>query len=60
MIDSPGRFFASAVLKMLLAHVVTTYDVKFEGEKVPRQFFINGVLLPGRGNVMFRKRSAST
>lgn len=57
-IDSPGRFFAAAVLKMLLAHIVITYDVKFEEGKPLKQFFINGVLIPGRGNVMFRKRSA--
>lgn len=56
MIHSPGRFFAATVLKMLLAHLVTTYDVKFEEGKEPKQFFINGVLIPGRGNVLFRKR----
>lgn len=41
---------------MLLAHLVTTYDVKFEEGKEPKQFFINGVLIPGRGDVLFRKR----
>jgi cytochrome P450 len=31
----PGRFFASAEIKMILADLITGYDFKFEGEGRP-------------------------
>ncbi|KAI9440515.1 cytochrome P450 [Lactarius indigo] len=54
----PGRFFAVNELKALLAHVIVTYDIKFEeGKQAPRGFIINGIRIPGKANaIMFRKR----
>lgn len=53
---SPGRFLAVNEAKALLAHIVVTYDFKFEQGKAPRGFVINGTRVPGKANVMFRKR----
>jgi hypothetical protein len=37
---SPGRFFAVNEVKAFLAHVVVTYDIKFEeGKQAPREPF---------------------
>ncbi|KAH9047277.1 cytochrome P450 [Lactarius hengduanensis] len=53
----PGRFFAVNEVKALLAHVVVTYDVKFEeGKQAPSSFSIGSMRVPGKANVMFRKR----
>jgi len=53
----PGRFFAANEVKALLAHFVVTYDIKFEeGKQAPRSFHIGSIRVPGRANVMFRKR----
>ncbi|KAH9000278.1 cytochrome P450 [Lactarius akahatsu] len=53
----PGRFFAANEVKALLAHVIVTYDIKFEeGRQAPRSFIINSIRIPGKTNVMFRKR----
>ena len=44
-------------IKALLAHVVVAYDIKFEeGKQVPRSIVVGGVRIPGKANVMFRKR----
>jgi len=44
-------------IKILLAHIVSTYDIKFEeGGKVPRELFLAGVRFPGNANAMFRER----
>ena len=54
---SPGRFFAANEVKTLLAHVLVTYDMKFEeGQQAPRTLVINGMRIPGKTNVMFRRR----
>jgi len=54
---SPGRFFAVNEVKALLAHILVTYDIKFEeGKRAPRSFIINSARIPGKANVMFRKR----
>ena len=54
---SPGRFFAANEVKALLAHVLVTYDMKFEeGKQAPRTLVINAMRIPGTANVMFRKR----
>jgi hypothetical protein len=56
---SPGRFFAATELKALLAHMVVTYDMKFEdGKGAPSGLCIAGMRVPGQTNVMFRKRQA--
>ncbi|KAH9975528.1 cytochrome P450 [Lactifluus volemus] len=53
----PGRFFAATELKALLAHMIVTYDMKFEeGKGSPPQLWIAGVYVPRDANVMFRKR----
>ncbi|KAH9176040.1 cytochrome P450 [Lactarius sanguifluus] len=53
----PGRFFAVNEVKVLLAHVIVTYDIKFEeGKQAPRSFIINSIRIPGKANAMFRKR----
>ncbi len=55
--NSPGRFFASAELKALLAYMVVTYDLKLEeGKQVPRQSNIATTRIPGNTDVLFRKR----
>jgi hypothetical protein len=54
---SPGRFFAVNEVKALFAHIVATYDIKFEeGKGVPRMSWIAGISFSGAANVMFRKR----
>ncbi|KAI0248473.1 cytochrome P450 [Lactifluus subvellereus] len=53
----PGRFFAASEVKTLLAHVIVTYDVKFEeGKGVPREFRIGSMRIPRSANLLFRKR----
>ena len=54
---SPGRFFAVNEVKALLAHVVVTYDIKFEeGKQAPPCFYIGSIRIAGKANAMFRKR----
>jgi hypothetical protein len=54
---SPGRFFASAEMKALLAYILVTYDFKLEeGKKVPRDFNLVTARIPGNADVLFRKR----
>ena len=54
---SPGRFFASAEMKALLAHIIVTYDLKLEeGKKVPRELYIATAGILGNADVLFRKR----
>ncbi len=54
---SPGRFFAVNEVKAILAHILVTYDIKFEeGRRAPRSLIINSVRVPGKANAMFRKR----
>ncbi|KAI0000304.1 cytochrome P450 [Russula vinacea] len=53
----PGRFFAVNEAKVLFAHILATYDVKFEeGKGVPREVCVSGMRIPGNSNVMFRTR----
>ncbi|KAF8490824.1 cytochrome P450 [Russula emetica] len=52
----PGRFLAVSEIKILLAYIVTTYDIKFEEGRVPREFCISYLRIPGNANVMFRAR----
>jgi hypothetical protein len=54
---SPGRFFATAEMKTLLAHIIVTYDLKLEeGKKVPRESNIGNARILGNADVLFRKR----
>ncbi|KAK7446303.1 hypothetical protein VKT23_014509 [Stygiomarasmius scandens] len=55
----PGRFFAVNELKTLLAHTLTTYDVKLEGDskKIPEPFWFGPSVSPNQtAKVLFRKR----
>ncbi|KAH9975536.1 cytochrome P450 [Lactifluus volemus] len=55
----PGRFFAATELKAMLAHMILTYDMKFEeGKGAPSGLCFAAHRIPGRTNVMFRKRQA--
>jgi hypothetical protein len=54
---SPGRFFAVNAIKAMFAHIIATYDIKFEqGKGVPRDFWIAEMRFPRTANVMFRTR----
>ena len=57
-LDSPGRFFASVMLKTMIAHVLIHYDVKMKNTRTrPADLYIAGVCLPDpKAEVMFRKR----
>jgi cytochrome P450 len=53
----PGRFFAVNEVKAFLAHVVVTYDIKFEeGKQAPQALYVGSMRIPRKANVMFRKR----
>jgi len=56
----PGRFFAANELKMMMAHLVLTYDVKLENEGVrPPNLWFTSVCVPGeKVEVLFRKRKS--
>ena len=54
---SPGRFFAVNEVKLLLAHLLVMYDMKFEkGEEAPPDRYIATLRIPRSTGVMFRKR----
>ena len=55
----PGRFFAVNELKALIAHVLVTYDIKFQDDRrvPPEPSWLGPGLLPDEtSKVMFRKR----
>ena len=53
----PGRFFASTELKILLAYIVKTYDVKLvDDARPPNLSRMNGILPHPAAKVYFRKR----
>ena len=56
---SPGRFFAGATLKTMLAHIVTTYDIKLEENTTRPQSLHVGSSIGANptAKVMFRKRA---
>ena len=51
---SPGRFFAAALLKTMLAHVVMLYDVKLEDNKARLK---SSVPPHPAEKIMFRRRA---
>ncbi|KAF8554882.1 hypothetical protein OG21DRAFT_1012740 [Imleria badia] len=55
----PGRFFAAAKLKMMLAHIVTMYDIKLEENTTcPRSLHIGNLIgVNPTAKAMFRKRA---
>jgi len=55
----PGRFLAASELKMMLAYVVVTYDVKLVDGVSPSHWFMMQNCVPNRtAEVLFRKRRA--
>lgn len=56
---SPGRFFAAAELKTMLAHIVMTYDIKLEENTIRPQSLRIGSSIGANptAKVMFRKRA---
>ena len=59
MRNSPGRSFAITEMKALLAHIVTTYDLKLEeGKKVPSHICISRTNIVRNTDVLFRKRQS--
>lgn len=54
----PGRYFAACQLKLMFAHVVMNYDVKFENEGVrPKDRWLAISCVPNSdAKVLFRKR----
>jgi cytochrome P450 len=56
----PGRFFAGNELKMMLVHVLLTYDIKAAGDGArPKDVPLGQSSMPDpEGLVLFRKRRA--
>nr|POE56583.1 ent-kaurene oxidase [Quercus suber] len=53
----PGRFFASQEMKLMMAHIVMTYDVRIDGGRPPNRA-INGASIPtDDAEIMIRLRS---
>ncbi|KAF8967505.1 cytochrome P450 [Flammula alnicola] len=53
----PGRFFAMTELKIMMAHIVTNYDVKLEKDEYPPKMYMEANAIPSRSaKVLFRKR----
>ncbi|KIK72082.1 hypothetical protein PAXRUDRAFT_662300 [Paxillus rubicundulus Ve08.2h10] len=55
----PGRFFAATELKLMLAHVVSSYDVKLEDGATRPRGLHNGIHIATHpsARVLFRKRA---
>ncbi|PIL30248.1 hypothetical protein GSI_07426 [Ganoderma sinense ZZ0214-1] len=53
-----GRFFASNMLKAVLAHILLRYDLKFAGDGArPPNAYVSLAVVPARnGRVLFKKR----
>ena len=58
---SPGRFFAGYELKIILAHILMNYDMKFEdnGPRPPNKWFGAGVIPDPTAKVYFRRRQTA-
>ena len=53
----PGRFFATAELKMILAYAIITYDMKLtDGVRPPDVVLMNTPLANPSAEVLFRRR----
>ena len=54
----PGRFFAAAEMKTMMAHVLLTYDVKLEREgELPKPSWFGAIRIPDpKARVLFRQR----
>ena len=57
LIASPGRFFAVAELKMILAHILLTYDFKLETSGIPQVKWLESKVIPDTSvKILFKKR----
>ncbi|KAK8093930.1 hypothetical protein PG997_000615 [Apiospora hydei] len=52
----PGRFFAAAELKLLLAHILLNYDFDFQEGRPPNQWFGTNHLPPKKATIRVKKR----
>ena len=53
----PGRFFAAAELKMMLAYIITTYDLKLaDGVRPPDVFILQTCVPNPNAEILFRRR----
>lgn len=58
-IHSPGRFHASLVMKMILSHFVSSYDMRFEDEKARRKWSWETFTMPYESTrILLTKRDA--
>lgn len=46
--SSPGRFFATAEIKLMLAHLLIYYDLKLDGDTYPKKILLEASALPNR------------
>jgi cytochrome P450 len=55
----PGRYFAACELKLMFAHIITTYDVKLEieGVRPPDMWVMTSCIPNPKASVLFRKRA---
>ncbi|KAG6330307.1 hypothetical protein ID866_8783 [Astraeus odoratus] len=55
----PGRFFAAIILKMMLAHIVSSFDVRLDENGPPPKnvVFARSIMPDPKARVMFRKRA---
>ncbi|KAI0795927.1 cytochrome P450 [Abortiporus biennis] len=51
----PGRFFATTVIKTMMAYLIMHYDVRFEEGVRPEDTWINGINFPNK-NIQFQYR----
>jgi hypothetical protein len=58
-VDSPGRFHAALVMKMVLVHLVSNYDFRFEDEKARRQFRWETFTMPYESTQVLLRQRAS-
>ncbi|KAI9879025.1 MAG: hypothetical protein M1830_009824 [Pleopsidium flavum] len=53
----PGRFYAAAIMKLMVAHVLLHYDIKFQDEKAELSFSWRSAIIPRSGTkLLFRER----
>lgn len=53
----PGRWFASQMMKIALAHVISNYEVECVGEKPEKKALLNMILPPTNAQIRVRRRA---
>lgn len=56
--DSPGRFHASIVIKMIMAQLITGYDIRLEDEKARRMWSFETFAMPYESTRFIMKKRA--